>query len=89
MTMLHNDFTSNYIRRQEFLETVAASIEVKLGLSQGRALVGLIGDGYGRSNHDALVSWIARNWEWDADPDARTATSRLSDSLEDLLRQFD
>lgn len=85
--MIHKtiDFTTRFHERQEFLETVAASIEFRLGLPDGRALVGMIGNGHERSNHDALISWITNHWDWERELDARRASEKLADQLEDLL----
>lgn len=75
MMMTHNH------TRDEFLRTVAESIELRLGVPPGRGLVGLIGDGHERNNRDALINWIGRQWDIDAREDARTATDTLCDDL--------
>lgn len=70
---------------KRFLSTVAESLEFRLGLPRGRALVGTIGSGEERDNREALETWVANRWDWSIDGNARVATEVLASELVDKL----
>lgn len=76
-----DEATAAEVERKEFISTVAESLEFRLGLPNGRGLVGVIGDGHERTNRQAIKTWVAKHWNDDQPEDARAATEMLEAEL--------
>lgn len=83
--MIVTDDLETEILHKRFYQNMAYAVMVKLSIKNDRSLVSFIGDGYERSNHQAIFFWILDRYDIELFEDLDLGIDEVSQALYEYL----